>query len=78
MGVPRNVMELPGINLDWAIKLLQHAWDSYSEQLVVSQSEGVYIVGWKEVREKVGKEQRVVLTGVSIPSPVVDALKKLP
>lgn len=78
-GVPRNVMELPGITLDWAVKLLRHGWNKHSDiaRLNVSQSEHVFIVAWKELRE-VGKEHRVLCPGVSIPSPVVDAIRKLP
>ena len=77
-GVPRNVMELPGITLDWAVKLLQHGWDKYYKNLhiTVSESDGVFIVAWKE-RRTIGKEQRVFDPGLSIPSSVVDALRKL-
>ena len=77
-GVPRNVMELPGISLDWAVKLLQQGWHKHCESshLTVSESDGLFIVAWKEWRTR-GKEQRIFDPGLSIPSSVVDALRKL-
>ena len=76
-GVPRNVVELPGIDLDWAIKLLQHEWKSYCGELEVLQSDGVYVVGWKGLGDGVGKEHRGASPGDSIPAAVVDAPEKL-
>jgi hypothetical protein len=76
-GVPRDVVKLPGITTNWAIKLLQHGWDEYTKHLAISRSEGMFVVGLKEVRD-LGPDHKVLWPGVSIPTGVISALKNVP
>jgi hypothetical protein len=75
-GTPKNVLELPGINREWAFKLLQNGWHKRAVMLdIEAKAENVFVVGWKEVKEKDGT---VLWPGLAVPKDNVNTIIKMP
>ena len=51
-GLPKRIMELPGMTAEWAIKALQYGWKEYTGGLAVRRSHGATIIIPVEQSEK--------------------------